>query len=234
MVTEIGLIYPNPQDSIFCLEKTGSFPSNIVNKYYSLCKLEQVEQGLHMVWIYGCAACFISWEQQNLGQTCWSMQCLGQGVESTSSRIQNETSIHVFMMTACIMAEPAYPLPWWIMKLFWTVTDCWQQFDSVFSSWCCKVEHALVKLLARWRYLKILEVPPLKVCFGASCVLYKETGERFWLGWRTAIFCRSCTCSQLLQLGHGSRWGCDTGFSEGERKTSYLCDFAAATGLSQS
>ena len=76
------------------------------------------EQGFHMVWMYGHTACFISCEQQNLGQTCQSVQCFGQGVGSTSSRIQNDRAIHVVVMTVCIMAEPAYPLPWWIMRLY--------------------------------------------------------------------------------------------------------------------
>lgn len=137
-----------------------------------------------------------------------------------------------FMMIACIMAEPAYPLPWCIMKLFWTVTNCWQQFDSVFSSWCCKVEHALVKLSARWKYLKILEVPPLKVCL--LCPLQSN-----W--WKILTRLRYCHLPQGLYmqptatawswfpLESSSMW-CDTVFQKRKERLHTCATFLLLQG----
>lgn len=118
VVTEINdLIDPNPRDSVFCFGKSGkSFQSNVMSKFMALCKL--VSQSKGSMWFeYMAIQLALSCEQQSMGQNCPSVQCLGQGVGNTSSRIQNERAIHV-MMTVCMMAAPAYPLTWWIMRLY--------------------------------------------------------------------------------------------------------------------
>lgn len=55
------------------------------------------------------------------------------------------------------------------------------QWQTVDNNLTVSFHHdtAHVKLSARWSYLKIIKMPTLKVHFGDSCVLYKETGERF-------------------------------------------------------
>lgn len=207
VVTEINdLIDANPRDSVFCFGKTGkSFQSNVMSKFMALCKLVSRSKG-SMWFEYMAIQLALSCEQQNLGQNCPSVQCSGQGVGSTSSRIQNERAIHV-MMTACIMAAPAYPLPWWIMRLY---LDSGRLLTKI---WQCLFLMKLQGGACTCQAISKVEPPKdhwdanIESAFWSLLCPVQRNWWKILAGWGTAIFCRGFTCSQLLQLCHCSHWG---------------------------